>query len=196
MNNNNEASWQNGPVSLAVLKEARIIYINGEVTQDLAYHFNIALLEFEQANPTEDVTVYVNSPGGSVVDGLSMIDTMNLVSCEVSTVCVGRAASMGAMMLMCGERGKRKALPHSTVLIHQPLGGLAPGHHQATEIELAAKGIIRTRDVLYKMIHERTGQSLEKIASDCERDYEMYAEEALAYGIVDEIVKSRKGGVK
>ncbi len=193
------ATINNGPadkyqVAIAQLPDTRIIYMNGGVDDDMAYHFNTMLLKLESESSSEDITVYVNSPGGSVIAGLSMIDTMNLVSCDVSTVCVGMAASMGAMILMSGEKGKRKILPHSQVLIHQPLQNLGNQFHQTTEIEIAAREAIRLRETLYNIIREATGQPYAKIEKDCERDYTLLAEEALAYGLVDEIVCSHKEG--
>ena len=131
-----------------MLDGTRIIYLNGGVTDEMAFWFNILLLRLEAKDSKQDITVYINSPGGSVSAGLSMIDTMNLISCDVSTVCVGFAASMGAMLLLSGEKGKRKSLPHSKVLIHQPLGGMGQGMHQATDIKITAENIMRTRDTL------------------------------------------------
>lgn len=174
------------------LDGTRIIYLNGGVTDEMAFWFNILLLKLEAKDSKQDITVYINSPGGSVSAGLSMIDTMNLISCDVSTVCVGFAASMGAMLLLSGEKGKRKSLPHSKVLIHQPLGGMGQGMHQATDIKITADNIMRTRATLYDMIRVATGQSIEKIEADCERDYTLSAAEALDYGIIDEIVESHK----
>lgn len=174
------------------LENTRIIYLNGGVTDEMAFWFNILLLKLESKDSKQDITVYINSPGGSVSAGLAMIDTMNLISCDVSTVCVGFAASMGAMLLLSGEKGKRKSLPHSKVLIHQPLGGMGQGMHQATDIKITADNIMRTRATLYDMIRVATGQSIEKIEADCERDYTLSAAEALDYGIIDEIVESHK----
>lgn len=183
---------QDSRVSLAILEGTRIIYINGPVDSDVAYHFNTALLKLEHENSREDIVVYINSPGGSVQDGLAMIDTMNLVSCDVSTVCVGMAASMGAMILMSGTKGKRKILPHSQVMIHQPLSNLGNAFHQTSDIEIAAKEAVRTRETLYQIIHDVTGQPAEKIQKDCDRDYTLSAEEALEYGLVDEIIRTHK----
>ncbi len=181
-------------VVISLLEGTRIIYINGAVTDNMAYYFNTMLLKLEHENSEADITVYINSPGGSVSAGLSMIDTMNLISCDVSTVCVGMAASMGAMLLMCGQKGKRKILPHSKVLIHQPLRNLGDSTLQASDIEIVAKETLRTRDVLYTIIHETTGQPYSKIEKDCDRDYTLSAQEALEYGLVDEILTSHKVG--
>lgn len=165
----------------------RIIYINGEITDEMSAVFNIMLLSMEAEAPGEDITVYINSPGGSVDAGLAMIDTMNLISSDVSTIAVGLAASMGAMLLMSGARGKRRILPHSKVLIHQPIGAMS-GYIRANDLENSAKNMIRTRDELYGIIRDCTGQSLGRIAEDCSRDCMLSAGEALEYGIVDEIV--------
>ena len=181
-------------VALSHIEGTRIIYINGQVDDNMAYHFNTLLLKLVHENSNEDVVVYVNSPGGSVTAGLSMIDTMNLVSCDVSTVCVGMAASMGAMILMSGEKGKRKILPHSQVLIHQPLQNLGNSFRQATDIEIVAKEARRTKETLFNIISAVTGQPYEKIEKDCDRDYTLSAQEALNYGLVDEILKSHKNG--
>lgn len=184
---------QNGEGTvLSLIEGSRIIYINGPIDDNMAYHFNTILLKLEHDSSNEDISVYINSPGGSVSAGLSMIDTMNLVSCDVSTVCVGLAASMGAMLLMSGEKGKRKILPHSQVLIHQPLQNLGNSFRQATEIEIAAKEAKRTKETLYNIIVEQTGQSYEKVEKDCDRDYTLSAQEALDYGLVDEILTSHK----
>lgn len=189
---NNSDGNNGGNIAFSLLEGTRIIYINGAIDQNISYHFNTTLLKLEQENPCEDITVYINSPGGSVLDGLSMIDTMNLISCDVSTICVGMAASMGAMLLMSGTKGKRKILPHSQVLIHQPLQNLGNSFRQASDLEIAAKEVLRIRNTLYEIIHETTGQPYEKIEKDCDRDYTLYAEEALRYGIVDEIIASHK----
>lgn len=179
-------------VAFSLLEGTRIIYINGVVDSNMAYYFNTTLLKLENENNKEDIVVYINSPGGSVIDGLSMIDTMNLVSCDVSTICVGIAASMGAMLLMSGAKGKRKILPHSKVLIHQPLQNLGDGFHQTSDLEIAAKNAIKTRHTLYEIIQECTGMPYEKIEKDCDRDYTLTATEALEYGIVDAIITSHK----
>jgi len=184
----------NSTVAMALLEGTRIIYINGPIDDNVAYHFNTTLLKLEKEDANTDIVVYINSPGGSVIAGLSMIDTMNLVSCDVSTVCVGLAASMGAMILMSGEKGKRKILPHSQVLIHQPLQNLGDSFRQASDIEIVAKEASRTKETLYTIIRDATGQPYEKIEKDCDRDYTLSAKEALEYGLVDEIVKSHKNG--
>ena len=188
--NNKEIMMKQSGVFL--LEGSRIIYLNGAVTDEMAFWFNTLLLQLEARDANEDIVVYINSPGGSVSAGLSMIDTMNLISCDVSTVCVGMAASMGAMLLLSGEKGKRKILPHSRVLIHQPLLMGGPERQQASDVKITAENILRLRDTLYEIMAEATGQSLEKIEKDCDRDYTLFAQEALEYGLVDEIVKSHK----
>lgn len=192
MMNSNEDGSRN--VAFSLLEGTRIIYINGAIDQSIAYYFNTTLLKLEHEDSNADIVVYINSPGGSVVDGLSMIDTMNLISCDVSTICVGMAASMGAMLLMSGTKGKRKILPHSRVLIHQPLSNLGNVYRQASDLEIAAKEVVKTKETLYSIIQETTGQPYERIEKDCDRDYTLSAQEALAYGIVDEIIKSHKDG--
>ena len=181
---------EHGTVAISLLEGTRIIYINGPIDDNVAYYFNTTLLKLEHENSKADIKVYINSPGGSVTAGLSMIDTMHLISCDVSTVCVGMAASMGAMLLMSGQKGKRKILPHSLVLIHQPLQNLGNSFRQVADLEILAKEACRTKDTLYNMIVEATGQSYEKVSKDCDRDYTLTAQAALEYGIVDEILKS------
>lgn len=170
------------------IENERIIYINGPVTDAMSLEFNMMLLSMEAESPNEDISIYINSPGGSITAGLSMVDTMNLITPDVSTVAVGLAASMGAIILMSGEKGKRKILPHSKVLIHQPLQGFGSGMIKASDLENMTANLLRTRDEIYALIKECTGQPLERIASDCNKDFEMDAKEALEYGIVDEIV--------
>ena len=170
------------------IENERIIYINGPVTDAMSLEFNMMLRSMEAESPNEDISIYINSPGGSITAGLSMVDTMNLITPDVSTIAVGLAASMGAIILMSGEKGKRKILPHSKVLIHQPLQGFGSGMIKASDLENMTANLLRTRDEIYALIKECTGQPLERIASDCNKDFEMDAKEALEYGIVDEIV--------
>lgn len=167
------------------LREERVIYVNGPITDNLAALFNISILEMEQEDPASDIKVYINSPGGSVTAGMSMVDTINMVSCDVSTICVGMAASMAAVLLMAGEKGKRLILPHSYVLIHQPLGGTSG---QAKDIEIYASEIRRQKEVLYTFISDSTSQDISRVEADCDRNYTMSAKEALDYGIVDRIL--------
>ena len=173
---------------LMILKEKRTVYINDVITEKMAALFNLALLEMEMDSPGEDITVYISSPGGDVTAGLSMIDTMNTISCDVRTICTGQASSMAAVILMCGTNGKRFILPHSYVLIHQILAFLGGEMKQATDIEIFASDISRRKSQLTALIAERTGQETEKVMRDLERDYTLNAGEALEYGIVDSIV--------
>ena len=166
----------------------RIIFLGVPIDDDVANIIQAQLLFLASQDPHADITMYLNTPGGQVHSGLGIYDTMQLVQPDVATVCTGMAASMGAVLLCAGEKGKRSALPHSRVLIHQPLGG-AQG--QATEILIAAKEIEKTRTELFNIIAEHTGQSYKKVAADGERDYWMSAEEAKAYGMVDEILRKR-----
>ncbi|MCI9007259.1 MAG: ATP-dependent Clp endopeptidase proteolytic subunit ClpP [Lachnospiraceae bacterium] len=167
-----------------LLKE-RIIFLGEEVNETTASLVVAQLLFLESEDPGKDINLYINSPGGSVTAGLAIFDTMNYIKCDVSTICIGMAASMGAFLLAGGAKGKRFALPNSEIMIHQPLGG-AKG--QATEIEIVAKHILRTREKLNSILSERTGQPLEVIERDTERDNYMSAEEAKAYGLLDEIM--------
>ncbi|MFZ2152340.1 MAG: ATP-dependent Clp endopeptidase proteolytic subunit ClpP [Minisyncoccia bacterium] len=171
-----------------LLKE-RIIFIGGPIDDTVANLVIAQLIFLENEDSKKDITMYVNSPGGSVTAGMAIIDTMHFVRPDVSTVCVGMAASMGAMILSQGAKGKRFTLPNAEVMIHQPMGGT---EGQATDIAITAKHILQTRDSLYKMLAKSTGKSLDQIAKDAERDYFMTAEEAKKYGIVDEIIKGRK----
>lgn len=170
-----------------LLKE-RIIFIAGPINDDIASLVIAQLLFLESEDAKKDVTVYVNSPGGQVHAGLAIIDTMNFLKCDVSTVCVGMAASMGAMILSAGAKGKRFVLPNSEVMIHQPLGG-AEG--QASDIAIAAENILKTRNVLYKMLAKNTGKTLAQIEKDADRNYWMASDEAVKYGIVDKVITKR-----
>ena len=174
------------------LLKDRIIFLADEITDQVANIVVAQLLFLEMDNPDADISLYINSPGGSVTAGMAIYDTMNYVKCDVRTVCVGMAASMGAFLLMAGEKGKRLALPNSEIMIHQPLGG-ASG--QATDVEIRAKWLLRTKDKMIRMMSEMTGQSEDKLRLDCERDYFMSAEEALSYGVIDQIYQPRKKNV-
>lgn len=167
------------------LLKDRIIMLTGEINDHMASIIVSQLLFLEAENPGQDIHLYINSPGGSVSAGLAIYDTMNYISSDVSTICLGMAASMGAFLLSSGAKGKRYALPNSEVMVHQPLGG---ARGQATEIEIAARHILRTRERLNRILAKNTGQTIEQIAQDTERDNFMYAEEAKAYGLVDEVV--------
>ena len=167
------------------LLKDRIIMLSGEINDYTANIVVAQLLFLAAEDPNKDINLYINSPGGSVTAGFAIFDTMNYIKCDVSTICVGMAASMGAFLLAAGTKGKRYALPNSEVMIHQPLGG-AQG--QATEIAIAAKHILKTRDKLNHILSERSGQPLEKIEQDTERDNFMSADEAVAYGLIDQVV--------
>lgn len=170
-----------------LLKE-RIVFLVGPVNDQTANLVVAQLLFLESENPDKDISFYINSPGGSVSAGMAIFDTMNFIKPDVSTMCLGMAASMGAFLLSAGAKGKRFSLPNSKVMIHQPSGG---SQGQATEIEIAAREIIKTREQLNKILAERTGQSLERIARDTERDYYMSADEAKEYGLVDQVIEKR-----
>lgn len=170
------------------LLKDRIVFLTGAVDSDTANLIIAQLLFLESEDPKKDISLYINSPGGSVTAGLAILDTMNHVKPDVSTVCVGMAASAAAVILACGEKGKRFALPNAEVMIHQPWGG-AEG--QASDIEITAKHIIATRDRLNKILSKASGQPLEKIEKDVDRDYFMMADEAKKYGIVDQVFKAK-----
>lgn len=170
-----------------LLKE-RVVFLVGPVNDQSANLVVAQMLFLESENPDKDISFYINSPGGSVSAGMSIFDTMNFIKPDVSTLCMGMAASMGAFLLAAGTKGKRFSLPNSRVMIHQPLGG-AQG--QATDIEIHAREILRLRGDLNKILAERTGQTLEKIERDTERDYFMSAAEAMEYGLVDKVIDKR-----
>jgi ATP-dependent Clp protease protease subunit len=167
-----------------LLKE-NIIFLGGAIDDAHANTIIAQLLFLQSEDPKKDITLYINSPGGHVTAGLAIVDTMNNIKNDVSTVCVGMAASMGAVILSSGKKGKRFALPNSEVMIHQPLGG-AEG--QATDIEISARHILKTRDVLNKILAKNTGQTLSKIEKDVDRDFFMSADEAKKYGVVDKVI--------
>ena len=166
----------------------RIIFLSDEVNDTTASLVVAQLLFLEAQDPDKDISFYINSPGGSVTAGMAIYDTMNFVKCDVSTICIGMAASMGAFLLSAGTKGKRIALPNSEIMIHQPLGG-AKG--QATDIKIQADLILRTRDNLNRILAENTGKSIEEIARDTERDNFMTAKQALEYGLIDKIFERR-----
>ena len=171
------------------LLKDRIIMLTGPIDDAVANSIVAQLLFLDAQDPEKDIYLYINSPGGSVSAGLAIFDTMNFINADVQTIVMGMAASMGAFLLAAGEKGKRYALPNAEVMIHQPLGG-AQG--QATEIEIAAKHILHTRERLNKILAERTGQTLKTIARDTDRDNYMTAEEAVKYGLVDAVMSSAK----
>ncbi len=167
----------------------RIIFLGAPIYDDAANIIQAQLLFLESADSEKDIQLYINSPGGSVSAGLGIYDTMQLVNCDVATICTGLAASMGAVLLTAGTAGKRSALPHSRVMIHQPLGG-AQG--QASDIEITAREILRTKRELYEILSKHAGVPVKKIEKDADRDYWMTAAEAKSYGLIDEVLKKRK----
>ena len=172
-----------------LLKE-RIIFLADEVNDTTASLVIAQLLFLESEDPSKDISLYINSPGGSVSAGFGIYDTMNYIKCDVSTICVGMAASMGAFLLAGGTKGKRIALPKSEIMIHQPLGGL-PGHNQATDMKIATDNILRTKERLNRILSANTGKSMEEIERDTDRNNWMTADQALEYGLIDHIFSSR-----
>lgn len=170
------------------LLKDRIIFLGDEINDDVANAVVAQLLFLESESPERDISIYINSPGGSVSAGLAIYDTMQFVKCDVSTIVVGMAASMAAVLLSAGAAGKRIALPNSRIMIHQPLGG-AQG--QASDIEIQAREIVKTKETLNNILVNHTGQSLRKVKGDTDRDFYMTAQEALAYGIVDKVIDKR-----
>ena len=181
--NNSERSYD---IFSRLLKE-RIILLNGEINDTLSNSIVAELLYLDSVS-NDDISLYINSPGGSITSGLAIYDTMNLINSDVSTICVGMAASMGAFLLSSGTKGKRYALPNAEVMIHQPLGG-AEG--QATEIKIAAERILKSRDKLNKTLSKNTGKDISIIENDTERDNFMDSEEALEYGLIDKIINNK-----
>jgi ATP-dependent Clp protease protease subunit len=173
------------------LLKDRIIFLSDEVNDVTASLIVAQLLFLEAEDPDKDIQFYINSPGGSITSAMAIYDTMNYVKCDVSTICIGMAASAGAFLLAAGAKGKRFALPHSTVLIHQPLGGFKG---QATDIKIHAEWILKIKDRLNKILSEKTGQPLSKIEVDVERDFFMSAQEAKDYGLVDQVMDRRVAG--
>jgi len=171
------------------LLKDRIIFLGGEIDDDTANLIVAQMLFLEADDPDKDISLYINSPGGSVTAGLAVYDTMQYIRCDVATICIGIAASMGAFLLAAGAKGKRKALPNAEVMIHQPTGG---ARGQATDIAIQAEQIMKTKQRMNRILAERTGQPVERVAVDTERDNYMTAEEALAYGIIDEIFPPRR----
>ena len=166
----------------------RIIFLSDEVNDTTASLVVAQMLFLEAQDPDKDICFYINSPGGSVTAGMAIYDTMNYIKCDVSTICIGMAASMGAFLLSAGTKGKRLALPNSEIMIHQPLGG---ARGQASDIKIQADLILRTRDTLNRILAENTGKTIEEIARDTDRDNFMTAEQALAYGLVDKVLAKR-----
>ena len=173
------------------LLKDRIVFVGEQVNDSMANTIIAQLLFLESEDPDKDVNLYINSPGGSVTAGLAIYDTMQYVKPSVTTICMGQASSMGALLLAAGAKGKRYALPHARIMIHQPLGG-AQG--QATDIDIQAKEIMKIKELIHRILAKHTGQPLEKIRHDTERDFFMDGEEALKYGIVDKIITEREMG--
>jgi ATP-dependent Clp protease protease subunit len=171
------------------LLKDRIIFLGSVIDDDIANLVIAQMLFLEADDPDKDIYLYINSPGGSVTAGMAIYDTMQYIRCEVSTICVGLAASMGAFLLAAGAKGKRKALPNSEIMIHQPMGGM---QGQASDIKIHAEQILKTRQKLNEILAKRTGNPIEKIALDTERDNFMDAQEACEYGIIDEIVPPKR----
>jgi ATP-dependent Clp protease, protease subunit len=167
------------------LLRERIIFLGEEIDDDMANSIVAQLLLLDSENPEKDIMLYINSPGGVITAGMAILDTMNLIKADVQTICLGEAASMGAFLLSAGAKGKRMALPSARIMIHQPLGG-ASG--QATDIEIEAKEILRMKSTLNGLLAEHTGQPLDKIKKDTERDYYMSAQEAMDYGLIDKVI--------
>ena len=171
------------------LLKDRIIFLGDEIDDNTASLVVAQMLFLEMEDPDADIMLYINSPGGSVTSGMAIYDTMRYLKCEVSTVCVGMAASMGAFLLAAGAKGKRKALPHAEIMIHQPLGG---ARGQATDIQIHAEQILKTKKTLNELLAQNTGKSLKTIEKDVERDHFLTAQEALDYGLIDEIIAPRR----
>jgi len=182
--NRGERSWD---IFSRLLRE-RIIFVTGEVEDNMASVITAQLLFLESDNPKKDIWMYINSPGGVVTAGIAIYDTMQYIRPDVATICTGMAASMGAVLLCAGAAGKRTGLKHSRTMIHQPLGGT---RGQATEIEIHAREILKTREQLNRILAENTGQALEKIQLDTERDYYLSADEAKEYGLIDQVIAKR-----
>ena len=171
------------------LLKDRIIFLGGEIDDDTANLVVAQLIFLEADDPDKDISLYINSPGGSVTAGMAIYDTMQYIKCDVSTICVGMAASMGAFLLAAGAKGKRKALPNCEVMIHQPLGG---ARGQATDVAIQAEQLIKIRNKMNQILAQRTGQPVERVAQDTERDNYMDAAAALQYGLVDAIIPPRR----
>jgi ATP-dependent Clp protease protease subunit len=173
------------------LLKDRVVFMGSEINDQTANLVIAQMLFLEAEDPDKDIKLYINSPGGSITSGMAIYDTMQYLCCDVSTICIGMAASMGAFLLAAGAKGKRFALPNSEIMIHQPLGGT---QGQATDIEIHARRILRIKEEMNRILAERTGQPLKRISQDTERDYFMSATEAKQYGLVDEVISSHKKG--
>ena len=170
----------------SLLLNERIVMLNGEINDNTAALITAQLLYLSSKDPNKDISLYINSPGGSITAGMAIYDTMNLIKSDVSTICLGEAASMGAFLLSAGAKGKRMALPSARIMIHQPLGG---ARGQATDIEIEAKEIRRMKDMLIGIMAENSGQTFDKVKEDCERDHYLSAYEAMEYGLIDKVVE-------
>ena len=177
---------ENNSTTLRLNQDSRVLVLNGEISDELCTQACIALLQLEAENDREDITLMLNSPGGSVQAGFMLIDTIGVLKCDVEVICMGLAASMGAMILMAGTKGKRKALPHSRIMLHQPLGGAQL--MQASDFEITAKEMSRTKKEIYDFICSCTGKTLSQVEEDCDRNFWMSAREAVEYGIIDSVV--------
>jgi ATP-dependent Clp protease protease subunit len=171
------------------LLKDRIIFLGTPINDDVANTIIAQLLFLESEDPEKDIMIYINSPGGHVTAGMAIYDTMQYVRCDVATICMGQAASMGSFLLAAGTKGKRYGLPHSRIMIHQPLGGF---QGQATDIDIHTREILRTRDTLNRILSDNTGQSMDKIKHDTDRDYFMSPMDAKEYGIIDEVIEHKK----
>lgn len=171
------------------LLKDRIVFLGGEINDDVANVIVAQMLFLEMEDPDADIQLYINSPGGVITSGMAIYDTMRYLKCEVSTLCIGMAASMGAFLLAAGAKGKRKALPHAEIMIHQPSGG---ARGQATDIEIQAEQILRVKKTMNELLAEHTGQPVRTIEKDVERDHYMTADQALKYGLIDEIIAPRR----
>lgn len=171
------------------LLKDRIIFIGEQVHDSMANTIIAQMLFLESEDPDKDISIYINSPGGSVSAGLAIYDTMQYIKPEVATICMGQSTSMAALLLAAGAKGKRYSLPHARIMIHQPLGGV---QGQATDIDIQAKEIMNVKDTIHRLLVEHTGQSIEKIREDTERDFFMSGEDALKYGIIDKVIKTRE----
>lgn len=170
------------------LLKDRIIFLTGEITDETANLVVAQLLYLEAEDSKKDICIYINSPGGSVTAGMAIYDTMNYIKCDVSTICIGMAASMGAFLLACGTKGKRICLPSSEVMIHQPLGGFSG---QSSDVEIHAKRLLKIKDDMNKILSKQTGKTLKTIVKDTDRDNFMEANEALEYGLIDKVIEKR-----
>ena len=171
------------------LLKDRIIFLGNQVHDDMANTIIAQMLFLESEDPDKDIFLYINSPGGAVTSGMAIYDTMRYVKPDVATICMGQASSMAALLLAAGANGKRRALPHARIMLHQPLGGV---QGQATDIDIQAKEILKIKETIHRILNEHTGQSIEKIRQDTERDFFMDSQEALDYGIIDKVITHRE----